>query len=181
MTGALAASLAGMVCALTLKGRPSEQQRSALEHAQRHALELKDRLLKLAVEDEAAYEGYRAAATLPKSSDTEKAARTIAVQAALVAAAEAPLSIARACLAILDELPQIAANGTKHVLSDAAASAILSDAALHSALLNVRVNAALIQNKDLAASLLTEATELETSAASKLAQALAVIAGRSAS
>jgi len=178
VTGALAAGLAGMVCALTLRGKADDEQRAVLEPAELGAGELRLRLLDLAVQDEAAYGGYRTAAALPKTTDAEKTARATSLQLALADAAETPAAIARACFELLAMLPTIAQRGTRHPLSDASASAILADAALRSALLNVRVNAAMIKDADLVARLLNEAARLETDSVRLAAQVLEIIAKR---
>ncbi len=176
--GALAAGLAGMVCALTLKGTPAHELRALLEPAELGVGELRLSLLALAVADETAYAGYRAATSMPKTTDDEQRARRDALQLALIDAAEAPLAIARACYEVLAMLPLIAANGTRHALSDASAGALLAEAALRAALLNVRVNAAMIKDSELAARLLTEAARLETDGAGLRAQTLEFIVAR---
>jgi formiminotetrahydrofolate cyclodeaminase len=175
VTGALAAGLAGMVCALTLKGEIAESPRALLEPAELSVGELRLQLLDLAVEDETAYQGYRIAAALPKATPEEKTARTDALQTALIDAAEKPLMIARACFDLLVILPAIAAHGTRHALSDAAASAILAEAALRAALLNVHINTAMIKDAELAVRFRDEAARLETDAGAARAQILETI------
>jgi formiminotetrahydrofolate cyclodeaminase len=178
VTGALAAGLAGMVCALTLKGEVPESRRTLLEPAELSAGGLRLQLLGLAVEDEIAYQGYRIAAALPKATTEEKTARTNALQAALAEAAEAPLAIARACFDLLAILPVVAQHGTRHALSDASASALLAEAALRAALLNVHVNAAMIKDAELAARFRNEASRLESDAGTFRAQILETINSR---
>ena len=178
VTGALAAGLAGMVCALTLNGNVSPDERAVLEPAELSAGELRLQLLTLAIGDEEAYGGYRTASAMPKTSEVERVARRTALQQALASAAEAPLAIARACFDLLAILPAIAARGTRHALSDTSASAILAEAALRAALLNVHVNAAMIKDGELAARLLDEAARLEAGAAILRAQTLDIVNAR---
>jgi formiminotetrahydrofolate cyclodeaminase len=178
VTGALAAGLAGMVCALTLKGDVPENQRAILEPAELSAGELRLHLLDLAVGDEAAYRGYRIAAALPKATSEEKSDRAAALQSALAEAAETPLAIARACFDLLAILPAIAEHGTRHALSDASASALLAEAALRAALLNVHVNAAMIKDAELAGRFRDEASRLDSDAGEIRAQVLEAIKSR---
>ena len=178
ITGALAAGLAGMVCALTRKGTTDDDACAILEPAELGAGELRLLLLDLAVGDETAYARYRAAAAMPKMTDIEKSARNDAAQLALSDAAEAPLAIARACFALLEMLPIIATRGTRHALSDASASALLAEASMRAALLNVHVNAGLIKNVELGARLLSEAARLEIAGAGLRARTLEIIRTR---
>jgi formiminotetrahydrofolate cyclodeaminase len=180
MVGSFAAALAGMVCALTLNKAIDAEAKRLLESVQDKTGELREELLRLAVDDEAAYAGYRAAAALPKSTAEEKERRAGATQAALLAACEAPVAISRACLEVLTLLPRVAQHGAKHALSDAAASAILANAALRSALLNVDVNADLIKNPNVTARLRSESARLEADGRALSAQSLALIASRQA-
>lgn len=179
VTGALAASLAEMVCALTLSGDPSDERRVLLEPMELFAEGLRQHLLELAVEDEAAYESYRTAAALPKTNPDERAVRTHALQQALADASTAPLTIAQKCVDLLTFLPTIAAHGTRHALSDASASAVLAEAALRCALLTVRVNADLIKAADITTQLRDESARLEADGQALLSQTLAAIASRS--
>lgn len=178
MVGSFAAALAEMVCALTLNRPLDADAKRLLESAREKTSDLRERLLRLAVEDEAAYAGYRAAAALPKSTAAEKERRAEAIQAALLTASDTPLAIARACLDVLTLLPRVAQDGAKHALSDASASAILANAALRSALLNVDVNANLIKNPTLTARLRSESAHLEADGRALSAQTLALIASR---
>ncbi|MBN9015591.1 MAG: cyclodeaminase/cyclohydrolase family protein [Rhizobiales bacterium] len=180
MVGAFAAALAGMVCALTLGGAKDLEAGRLLESAQQKTGELRERLLRLAVDDEAAFAGYRAASALPKSTPVEKSHRNEAIQSALIDACDAPMAIARACLDVLTLLPRIAQHGTKHALSDASASAILANAALRSALLNIDVNADLIKKQSVTARLRSESARLEADGRALSAQTLALIASRQA-
>ena len=178
VTGSLAAGLLGMVCAVTLRGKTTDEQRAKLEPAELSAGELRGDLLKLAARDETAYSAYRSAAAMSKTTEEERAARFAALQVALAEAAEAPLAIARNCFALLAMLPTVAAHGSKHVLSDASAGAILADAALRAALLNVRVNAASMRDAELSDRLTGESALLEFDSARLVAETLNAVAAR---
>ena len=104
-------------------------------------------MLALAVADEAAYAAFRSAAALPRSSLSEKAERTEAMQAALVGAALVPLATARASRDLLPDIAYVAVEGNRHLRSDALIAAILADAAVRSCAINVRVNTAMLRDK----------------------------------
>ena len=164
VVGALAAALGEMVVNLTV-GRPAA---AAVEADLRRALtalgETRRTLLALAVADEEAYGGYLTATGLPKGSAEEKAARTAAMQAALLRSADVPRRVADACLALFPILEGIARTGNKHVLSDAAIAGILAEAAVRASAVNVRVNARSLHDAVLAGDLLRLAAAAEETA-----------------
>ena len=113
--------------------------------------------------DAAAYQTYRDAASLPRTSEGEKAARTDAMQRALIAATDVPLGVARSAREVAEILQSVAREGNPHVRSDAALGALLAEAALRGALLNVRGNATMLRDRELAETYLTDADLLEES------------------
>ena len=161
VVGALAAALGEMVANLTLDREKYAAAEATLGPARSRLSALRASLLESAEADEAAYQIYRDASRLPRNSDGEKAARTEAMQRALVAATDVPLGVARAAREIAEILEAVAREGNPHVRSDAALGALLAEAALRGALLNVRGNAAMLDDRALAASYLTDADLLE--------------------
>jgi formiminotetrahydrofolate cyclodeaminase len=178
VVGALAAALGEMVVNLTV-GRPAAAgAEEVLDQALERLGETRRSLLDLAVEDERAYGGYLVAASLPRFTPAEKAARTEAMQAALGSSADVPERVAGACLRLMPVLETIAQIGNKPVLSDAVVAAILAEAAVRAAIVNVRVNAHLIRDPDLSAALLARAADAEASARTGAARVSAYTAER---
>ncbi len=178
VTGALAAALAAMVCNHTI-GRPAyADTEEALTRARSRADALRAHLLDLAAADEAAYSGYVAATSLPRSSEAEKVSRRAAMQDALVAAADVPLAVAVACADLLALLESVAALGNKHLLSDATVAALLAEAALRGATTNVRINADQMREPDRAAHYRGRIAELEATVAASTATVHEAIAAR---
>ncbi|MBW3633319.1 MAG: cyclodeaminase/cyclohydrolase family protein [Chloroflexi bacterium] len=161
VVGALAAALGEMVANLTLGREKYANAEEALRPAAARLSALRTALLAAATADEAAYQAYRDASSLPRGSDAEKTARTKTMQSTLVEAAKVPLAVARAAHEVAGILELVAREGNPHVRSDAALAAILSDAALRGALLNVRGNAALLEDRERAAAYLADADQLE--------------------
>lgn len=161
VVGALAAALGEMVVNLTLGHEKYAAAEASLRPARDRLTALRSRLLHAAAADEAAYQSYREAARLPRTSDDEKTARTNAMQRALIAATNVPLVAARSAREVAEILQSVAREGNPQVRSDAALGALLAETALRGALLNVRGNAALLIDRELAASYLTEADLLE--------------------
>ena len=178
VTGALACALGQMVCAITLKGRVEERQRASLESLNAELEVIRGRFFALADDDEAAFTTYRAAASLPKSTDDEKRIRRDALEQALVHAAEVPLATAECCLGVLERLIAVTEIGTKHALSDVFTGALLAEASLRGALTNVEVNAALMKDAETAQACRERAASLEANGRDDTARVLAVLATR---
>ncbi len=163
VVGALAAALGEMVVNLTLGREKYAAADDTLRPALARLSMLRVALLEAAVGDEAAYQAYRNASSLPRGSDEERRARTDAMQTTLIEATNVPLGIARAAHEVAGILEIVAREGNAHVRSDAALGAILSEAALRGALLNVRGNAALLHDRERAMAYLADADLLEAS------------------
>jgi formiminotetrahydrofolate cyclodeaminase len=163
IVAALGAALGAMVCNLTI-GRPaSSPAESDLRATLDRLTLLRHELRRAAADDESAYRRYRTASALPKGTTAERDTRMAAVQAALIDAADVPLTVATACLALLEALEPVARLGNLHALSDAETGALLADVALRGALLNVRGNARLLRDPLVSERYLQRATDLETS------------------
>jgi formiminotetrahydrofolate cyclodeaminase len=161
VVGALAAALGEMVANLTLGREKYTDAEATLRPARDRLSAMRASLLDAAAADEAAYQSYRDAASLPRVSDDEKSARNDAMQQALIVATDLPLAAARSARKVAEILQSVAREGNPHVRSDAALGALLAEAALRGALLNVRGNAAMLADRQLAAIYLTDADRLE--------------------
>jgi glutamate formiminotransferase/formiminotetrahydrofolate cyclodeaminase len=161
VVGALAAALGEMVANLTLGREKFADTETTLRPARDRLTALRTALLEGAAADAAAYQTYRDAASLPRTSEGERTARTDAMQRALIAATDVPLGVARSAREVAAILQSVAREGNPHVRSDAALGALLAETALRGALLNVRGNAAMLIDRELALTYLTEADLLE--------------------
>ena len=161
VVGALGAALGEMVANLTLGRSKYAQSESSLRPARDRLTALRAVLLEAAAADEAAYQSYRDAASLPRSSESEMTERTEAMQRALIIATDVPLGVARSLHEVAKILQSVARDGNPHVRSDAALGALLAEAALRGALLNVRGNAAMLKNRELALAYLADADRFE--------------------
>ena len=161
VVGALAAALGEMVANLTLGREKYADAEALLRPARDRLTALRTSLLQGAAADEAAYQAYRDAASLPRTRDGEKSERTDAMQRALIAATDVPLGVARSVREVAEILESVARVGNPHVRSDAAFAVLLAEVALRGALLNVRGNAVLLKDRELAGTYLTDADLLE--------------------
>nr|WP_241829902.1 cyclodeaminase/cyclohydrolase family protein [Parafrankia colletiae] len=139
---ALGASLVSMVANLTI-GKPRYAEHEAtMVGARDEATRLRRDALGLADADAVAFTAVTDAYRLPKETVQDKAARTAAIQQALIGAAEVPLRTAAAAAEVVGLCQRILDGANVNVLSDVAVAAASARAALDSAAINVRINLA---------------------------------------
>ena len=179
MAGALAAALASMVCNLTIGKEKFAAQECEVKALLQEAEQVRQDLLALVEDDAAVFNSFMACYKLPKTTDAEKAARTVAIRKAAKQAAEVPLAIARASFKVLQLAHRLVIIGNPGVITDGACSALLARAALRCAEYNVRINLGLTKdeayNEQVAAELnklLKTAEELEEQALAATDKAL---------
>lgn len=140
LAAALGAALAAMVAGLTIgRGRYADVQAEMVALLGRAETLRRDLAAGIAA-DIAAYSAVTDAYRLPKETDAQQAARTAAIQAALIGAVEAPLAVAAACVETLELLVGAAAHGNRNASGDAEMAALLVYASLQGAVRNVRIN-----------------------------------------
>ncbi len=140
VAGAMGAALVQMVAGLPRTRHDNDEERAVLATLATPLAELRARLLALADEDTAAFDGLMAAFRLPKSSDDEKAARREAIQAATREATTVPLQTAVAAARVLDLAGTVAALGNPSASSDLLVAAGMLRAAAEGGAANVRIN-----------------------------------------
>lgn len=146
VSGALAAALGCMVCALTIGRRKFAEVEPRVRELQTSLDRSRCLLEELIDEDAAAYEALSAAFKLSKDDAT----RGERIQAAAQLAASVPLqtaAIARVAMEALCELREI---GNPNLRSDVEAGIHLAHAAMHSAAENVRANLPFVTPDDAA-------------------------------
>jgi formiminotetrahydrofolate cyclodeaminase len=154
IAGSLGGALVAMVASLSA-GRPKYADHEALLlEAQASGRQLADRLLDLADEDAAAFDGFAAAMRMPRDADEEKAARTEAMRAAARAATEAPFKTVQACLDVAAMAEAMAGRSNRNASSDLEVAGLMAVAAARAAAANVYVNLPSIGDEELAGELL---------------------------
>jgi formiminotetrahydrofolate cyclodeaminase len=174
LTGSQAAALLCMVVNFTLGAKKYADVQEDMKGYLAQAETLRGRLLELADEDVAAFQGVTACYAMPKETDAEKAARTGALQAALKEAARVPFVTAESSLAVMQLAEPVAAKGNSNVVSDAAVALYLADAAIHAAIVNVNINLKFIKDDSFVESYTVARDELLAAAAA------AMVAGKAA-
>lgn len=146
LSGATAAALVCMVCNLTIGREKYKDAEAEMKEILAKAEDLRGELLKQMDADSEAYGRLAETFKMPKATDEEKAARSAAIQAALVMATKVPLEIARLCGEVMSLCPAIAARGNKNAVSDVGVAVAMAEAGLCSAALNVKINLATIKD-----------------------------------
>lgn len=178
LAGAMGASLAEMVAALTVAKEKYAASHAAVRPIGEAAARTRERLLVLAREDSDSYDAVVAARRLPKETDLERAERTRRMAEANRLAAEVPLRTGREAAGLLALLPELAEKGNPNAASDAGAAALLLEAAVQGALLNVAINLSGAQDAGFAARLTEEANRLGHDAGRLRERVLATVRAR---
>ena len=135
-----AASLAVMVCDLTLGNERWKDGWSVAERVQLTAIPLLHRSGILANEDSDAFDEVMASFKLPKNNDSEVESRRAAIRAATLKAASVPYETARLATDLLVMLPELAQKGNANAVSDVGVAGLLASAASKGAVFNVEIN-----------------------------------------
>jgi len=148
--GVLAASLAQMMCNITI-GKPKyATAESRLKEITDQLERLSGRLRELIADDAASFDAVLAAYRLPKETDDEKTKRTEQIQVAMQGAVDVPFETARRSFDVLKLLSELAEIGTPSALSDVAVGAQLAKVAIRGASYNVSVNLNSLSDHELA-------------------------------
>jgi len=149
-----------MVCNVSLGKKGLEEAESELLAIRTESEGLRLKLTGMVEEDIAAFDSLMAAYKLPKSTESDKAGRSAAIQEALRRATEVPLECARACAAVIALARRSAERGYRGVISDAGVGVAAAHGALRSAALNVFINAPALIDRAFAQQALAEVEAL---------------------
>jgi len=148
LTGAIAASLAGMLASLTINKKGFESVKPKMENILSKANELKDDLLILLQKDTEAFSDASKAFKLPKNTDEEKCKRAKAIKEGLIKATEVPLEIMEKCLEVSKLALEAVKDGNKMAITDGAISTVFAEAAAIGGMINVRINFSWMKNEE---------------------------------
>lgn len=140
VSGAMAAGLITMVCALTIGKKKYAEVEDDVRALQDRAESLRQELQELAEADVDAFRRLSVAYKLPRETSADVAIRRDAIQQATRIATDVPLRTARAAANVLPLCQPAAEKGNSAAISDVGVAALLAQAAVRSALLNVNIN-----------------------------------------
>ncbi len=158
--GALGAALSTMVANLSAHKRGWDARWAEFSTVAERGQQLKAQLLYLVDEDTAAFNGVMSAFGLPKNTDSEKQARTKAIQSATRYAIEIPLRTMQLAAQVLPLAKEMVETGNPNSLTDAGVGALCARSAVYAAYFNVKINLASLHDKVFAADTLREAEQI---------------------
>jgi glutamate formiminotransferase/formiminotetrahydrofolate cyclodeaminase len=162
--GALGISLGIMVANLSShKAGWDSRWKEFSDYAER-GMAIQHDLLALVDEDTLAFKKVMDALALPKSNETEKAIRHVALQDAGKIALEVPLRVMKKTFESFGIIKAMAETGNPNSVSDAGVGALCARSAIMGAFLNVRINASGIEDKEYVSKKLEEGSAIELSA-----------------
>jgi len=147
MAGALAGSMMNMVSNFTVGKKAYAAVEERVQKILKEGTNLTEEMLRLAVEDTEAYVGVSSAYGLPKETEDEKKARSLAIQEACKMALQVPSRVMAAGEKMLVLLTDLVDIGNRNLITDTGVAALLALAAVESASLNVRINLAFIKDE----------------------------------
>jgi len=142
LAGASAAALTTMAARLTIGKRKYADVEAQMRDVVAQTETLRAELTTAVDADSAAFEAVMASMRLPQDTPDRQAARARVIQTATQRAIDVPMSVARACVQVIELAGVVAAHGNRNAISDAATAVHMARAALESAGINVRINAA---------------------------------------
>ncbi len=140
LTGAMAAGLVSMVCALTIGKKANADFEEEARSIQAQSEELRREFQSLAQDDIEIFKRLSAAYKLPKTTAADAASRKAAIQTVTRHATEIPLRVARAATMLLPFCTTLANRCGRLLVSDIGIATILVRSTVQSALLNVEIN-----------------------------------------
>ena len=164
VAGAMGASLAEMVVALTLSREKYASAHEVVRPIGATAARARTEFLELAREDAEAYDAVVNARRLPKDSEEDKERRNRAIAAANRRATEVPMRTAELAVRLLSTLPDLVESGNPSAASDAGSAALLLEAAAQGALLNVAINLPGVSDAEFVGRMQRETTDLQENA-----------------
>jgi formiminotetrahydrofolate cyclodeaminase len=148
LTGAIAASLSGMLAALTVNKKGYEQVWPEMEEILSKAEGLKEDMLDLLQRDTEAFDDASKAFKLPKNTEEEKKRRSEAIEEGLVKASEVPLAIMEKSLEVAHLAKEVLHKGNEMAITDGAISALFAESAAIGGMINVRINFSWMKNEE---------------------------------
>lgn len=161
LTGATGAALAEMVANLTFGKKGYEEVQSEMEELQTKSEAIRNRMLELSQADADVFNIFMNALGLPKNTDEEKVARTVAIQQAYKDAAMVPFEIGELAYQIFDLAELASRKGNQNLITDGIIAAINARAAVKAAFLNVRINLSGIKDEAFVANVSAKMNSIE--------------------
>lgn len=150
--GTMSSALTSMVGGLTFSKKDylelPEEARVEMETNSKELELLFEDLASIVDEDSKAFDKVMEAFKMPKETDEEKKARSMAIQEGYKIALEVPLKCAEKCYRILELQEVFTKYGNVNAITDIGVGVLLAYTGLEGALLNVTINLGSIKDED---------------------------------
>jgi glutamate formiminotransferase/formiminotetrahydrofolate cyclodeaminase len=173
--GALGISLATMVANLSSHKPGWDERWEEFSNWAEKGQSLKDELLMLVDEDTRAFNLIMDAFSLPKGNETEKIARTAAIQEATRFAIEVPFRVMQRSFDCMEIIRAMAETGNPNSVTDAGVGALAARSAVLGAFLNVKINASGLHDKTFVEKVLADGLEIQEKTIQMEAEILSVV------
>jgi glutamate formiminotransferase/formiminotetrahydrofolate cyclodeaminase len=162
--GALGVALGTMVANLSSHKRGWDDKWEFFSDWAEKGKEIQNHLLDLVDEDTEAFNKILEAFGLPKKSDEEKSARSVAVQEATKNAIMVPFRVMETAFSGFELIRQMVEKGNPNSITDAGVGALALRSCIKGAFLNVRINASGLTDKSFASEIVSKASIIELKA-----------------
>lgn len=149
LAGAEGAALLSMVAKLTLGREKFAQDEEICIRGKEKAERLYEELIRAIDEDTEAYNKVSAAFKMPKATEEEKSARTLAIRSGTLESTQVPYKVMELCLAGMEVAETLVGHSNPNTVSDLGVAALNFAAGLNGAWLNVKINLPGIKDDDL--------------------------------
>jgi formiminotetrahydrofolate cyclodeaminase len=160
ITGALGASLAAMVCNLTIGKKKYSDVENEMTDLKQKFLEYQRKFIELSLKDNDAFNKVMSTMKVPKDTEEHKELRLQNIEKATYGAIEIPADVMKSCADILPLIKIIIEKGNKNSLSDAGVAVSLIGSSARSAYLNVLINCGSLKNQTIAGEIKKQADVL---------------------
>ena len=173
--GAMGAALATMVANLSSHKRGWDDRWQEFSDWAEKGKAFHDKLLRLIDEDTDAFDALMACFAMPKGSEEEKSARSVAIQAATKHAIEIPLEVMQTAFDSMEVIHAMVEIGNPNSVTDAAVGALAARSAVLGAHLNVKINCGSVEDESFVERSKSRAQAIADQAVAKESQILEMV------
>lgn len=178
LSGAMAAGLVSMVCALTVGKKQYAEIEDEVRSINERSEALRRELQQLAEQDIEVFSRLSAAYRLPRTTEADAATRQAAIQLITRQAAIVPLRVAQAAAAILPLCTALAPRVGRLIVSDIGVAAVLARSTVQSAILNIEINLAGLDDQRFVRETRAQIEDLSIGLGEETEGVLAIVRGR---
>ncbi|MDR0896161.1 MAG: cyclodeaminase/cyclohydrolase family protein [Prevotellaceae bacterium] len=161
LNGAVASALATMVARLTIGKKKYELHEELMRHVEETMPRARQHFEDAIDRDADAYNALFACYKMPKTTEEEREARTLAIEEATKQAALVPMEVAEEAAGLMEALFDVVRFGNQNAITDGCVAVMSARTAVLGALLNVRINLTGIKDEAFVNTLRERADQLE--------------------